>query len=85
MTTQILTPMLPRLGDLPPEPCPEVLTPEEAARYIRLDMGGEWMRALQRYRTAGVLRGTQVGRRMVYRRVELDAFLERQTDGGDRV
>ena len=71
----------------PPEPCPELLTEEEAIRYLRLDTikglknPGE---TLERYRAQGVLRGTQVSRKIFYRRAELDRFLERQTDQNPR-
>lgn len=66
----------------PPVPCPELLTEEEAIRYLRLDTiaglknPGE---TLARYRANGMLRGTQVSKRIFYRRVELDRFLDRLT------
>lgn len=66
----------------PPLPCPELLTEEEAIRYLRLDTivglrnPGE---TLARYRANGMLRGTQVSKRIFYRRVELDRFLDRLT------
>ena len=68
----------------PPEPCPELLTPEEAIRYVRLDVNGprEPELTLRRYRELGLLRGTRVGRRILYRRVELDRFLAKQTENG---
>lgn len=70
----------------PAQPCPELLTEEEAARYLRLDTmdlkdPGE---TLERYRALGLLRGTQISRRVFYRRVELDLFLERQTQANPR-
>ncbi len=70
----------------PSEPCPELLTEDEAVRYLRLDTTGVRRpgETLERYRGMGLLRGTQVGRRLFYRRVELDAFLDRQTDANPR-
>lgn len=66
----------------PPQPCPELLTPEEASRYLRLDVHGPEKPelTLRRYRELGLLRGTQVGRRILYRRIELDRFLARKTE-----
>jgi len=61
----------------------ELLTEEEAIRYLRLDTI-EGLRnpkeTLARYRAMGMLRGTQVSKRIFYRRVELERFLERLTD-----
>lgn len=77
-------PMLP--GE-PPMVCPELLTEEEAIRYLRLDTirglrnPGE---TLARYRAAGMLRGTQVSKSVFYRRVELDRFLDRLTNENPR-
>lgn len=72
-------------GD-PPEPCPELLTESEAIRYLRLDTvnianPGD---TLTRYREMGLLRATQVSKRLFYRRIELDRFLERLTDENPR-
>ena len=71
----------------PPLPCPELLTEEEAIRYLRLDtISGlrNPKETLARYRAAGMLRGTQVSKRIFYRRVELDRFLERLTTENPR-
>ena len=65
-------------GD-PPQPCPELLTEEEAIRYLRLEGDRNPSRTLKYYREKGLLRATNVGRHLLYRRVELDRFLERQT------
>lgn len=67
-------------------PCPELLTESEAIRYLRLDTTGVSNpgQTLERYRAMSLLRGTQVGRRVFYRRVELERFLERQTDANPR-
>lgn len=70
----------------PARPCPELLTEDEAIRYLRLDTTGisHPQHTLERYRAMGLLRGTQVGRRVFYRRIELERFLERQTDANPR-
>ena len=61
--------------------CPEVLTEAEAIRYLRLDVEGPEKPGLtlRHYREKGVLRATRVGRRLRYRRVELERFLEQVT------
>ena len=71
-------------GD-PPEPCPELMTEEEAVRYLRLDVDGPKKPedTLRYYREKGLLRGTKVGRRLRYRRVELDRFLKMITGAED--
>ncbi|MFA7238348.1 MAG: helix-turn-helix domain-containing protein [Phycisphaeraceae bacterium] len=70
----------------PSRPCPELLTESEAIRYLRLDTTGisHPQHTLERYRAMGLLRGTQVGRRVFYRRLELERFLERQTDANPK-
>lgn len=72
-------------GD-PPRPCPEVLTAEEAVRYLRLDLidVNDPADTLAYYRKKGLLRGTQIGKAVRYRRVELDRLLDRLTDGNPR-
>lgn len=83
-TPQFLPPaILP--GD-PPTPCPELLTPEEAVRYLRLDKTGirDPLQSLRYYREKGLLRGTKVGLRLRYRRIELELFLERATEANPR-
>lgn len=64
--------------------CPELLTEDEAIRYLRLDVDGpkKPKLTLRYYREKGLLRGTKVGRRMRYRRVELDRLLENLTRNG---
>lgn len=62
-------------------PCPEVLTEEEATRYLRLDGDRNPARTLKYYREKGVLRATHVGRHLLYLRAELDRFLGLQTAG----
>ena len=70
----------------PPLPCPELLTEAEAIRYLRLDTVAidHPSETLRRYREKGLLRGTQVSKRIFYRRVELDRLLERLTDENPR-
>ena len=67
----------------PPEPCPELLTTEEAVRYLRLD-GDDGPKnpedTLCYYREKGLLTGVKVGRPIRYRRVDLDEFLARQAE-----
>ena len=72
-------------GD-PTQPCPELLTEEEATRYLRLDTIDikNPRETLARYRKTGMLRATQISKALFYRRIELDAFLERQTDSNRR-
>jgi len=72
-------------GD-PPRPCPEVLTEDEAVRYLRLDTIriANPAATLLRYRKLGLLRGTQIGKKVCYRRVELEKFLEKITDKNPR-
>ena len=81
MTTT--TPILP---GKPPEPCPELLTEGEAIRYLRLDTVGiaKPAESLRYYREKGVLRATQVSKRLFYRRVELDRLLDRLTESNPR-
>lgn len=71
---------LPILPGDPPQLCPELLTKEEAIRYLRLDDGPTKPEdTLRYYREKGLLHGTQVGKRLLYRRVELERFLDKQT------
>ncbi len=70
----------------PPRPCPELLTEDEAISYCRLDLIDikDPAETLRRYRAEGKLRGTQVGKAVRYRRVELERFLELVTDQNPR-
>jgi hypothetical protein len=60
-------------------PCPEVLTPREAALYLRLDVNGNWPQTLRYYREKKKLKGTRIGKRVLYTRKAIDEFLERMT------
>ncbi len=80
---QLLGPALP--GD-PPQPCPELLTEDEAVRYLRLDTISisDTSATLRRYRERRLLRGTQISKRIFYRRSELERFIERVTESNPR-
>jgi hypothetical protein len=60
-------------------PCPELLTEDEAIRYLRLDIHGPKNPAgtLKYYRDQGMLHAVRIGRNMRYPRKELDAMVER--------
>ncbi|MEM7210307.1 MAG: helix-turn-helix domain-containing protein [Pseudomonadota bacterium] len=62
----------------------EVLTAEEAVRFLRLD-GPRGPRdpyqVLYRYRRQCLLKGVQIGREIMYTKEELMAFLRRKTEG----
>ncbi len=65
---------------VPPSPCPELLTAEEAVRFLRLEDLKDPLDVLYQYRRKGVLRGTQVGRHIRYLRSEIVACLEKLTE-----
>ena len=73
-------------GFRPGDPNPDLLTEEEAIRYLRLDTIDikNPAETLQRYRKEGHLKGTQVSKRVFYLRSELDEFLKRMTDDNPR-
>ncbi len=77
---QLRPSLLPILPGDPPEPCPELLTGSETIRYLRLDVDGPKNpeQTLRYYREKGLLKGTQVGKKLRYRRVDLELFLELQ-------
>ena len=63
----------------------DLLTPIEAAQYLRLNVTGAHtpdsaIRTLDYWRAKGQLRATKYARRVWYRRSELDRFLERKTE-----
>jgi hypothetical protein len=74
------------LPGAPAVPCPELLTEEEAVRYLRLDLidVDDPAGTLRYYRNRGLLRGTQVGKCVRYRRIELERLLDRLTDSNPR-
>ena len=59
-------------------PCPELLTPEEAIQFLRLDIDGPGnpLKTLEYYRNKKLLQATRVGRKLFYMRSELMKFLE---------
>jgi len=64
---------------------PKLLTPIEAAQYLRLDEGGHrtpnaavW--TVDYWRSQGDLKATKFARRVWYRKAELDRFLVVKTD-----
>jgi len=61
-------------------PCPELLTAEEAARYLRLDgQKANSAKTLQYYREKKKLRPTKIGKHVFYSRRELDNFIQTMT------
>ena len=62
-------------------PCPEVLTEEEAIRYLRLDLevSSNSRQTLKYYRDKGELVAIRIGRKNRYRRRDLDDFLSRKS------
>lgn len=63
----------------------QLLTPVEAAQYLRLDETGAHtpetaIRTLNYWRDRGHLRATKFARRVWYRLAELDRFLEQKTE-----
>ena len=67
-----------------PEIFDQLLTPVEAAQYLRLDEAGHTPRAALRtltyWRQRGELKATKYARRVWYRKDELDRFLEVKTE-----
>mgnify|MGYP006297116527 CR=1 FL=1 len=63
---------------------PDLMTPVEAAMFLRLDETGHnpasASRTLNYWRNTGELRATKYARRVWYLRDELNAFLERKTE-----
>ena len=62
--------------------CPDLLTEEEAIRFLRLDIEGPTnpQKTLRYYREQGLLKATRVGKRLRYQRKELLSFLDRLTE-----
>jgi hypothetical protein len=74
------------IGFRPGDPCPDLLTEDEAIRYLRLDTIGikNPAETLQRYRSMGKLRGTQISKSVFYQVKELDDFIAKLTDENPR-
>jgi hypothetical protein len=66
--------------------CPEVMTEDETVRYLRLDLIGikNPSETLAYYRKKGLLRGTQIGKCIRYRRIEVERFLDELTKSNPR-
>ncbi len=62
-------------------PCPELLTKSEAIRYLRLDIDGPAKpeNTLRYYREKKKLKGTKIGKKLLYSRKALDEFMEKMT------
>jgi hypothetical protein len=60
-------------------PAPVVLTAEETAGLLRLDVGDP-LRTLKHYRDENELRGFRLGRKVRYRLADVLAFLERKAE-----
>ena len=60
-------------------PCPELLTEDEAIRYLRLDVDGPQhpRGTLKYYRDKGLLHGIRIGRNLRYPRKELDCMIDK--------
>ena len=68
-----------------PEVFGDLLTPVEAAQYLRLDETGihtpeSAIRTLRYWRDRGELKATKFARHVWYRKVELDKFLQNKTE-----
>jgi len=83
---QLITPTVLPDGNGGFTACPELLTEEEAIRFLRLDGINTENPAntLRYYRKKGLLQATQVGKCIRYRRVELEKLLERLTEANPR-
>ena len=67
-------------------PLPEVVTEEEAVKFLRIDTTGvkNPQITLRYYREQGLLRGTQIGKKLFYTKTELLEFLAKQTEFTNR-
>ena len=84
--SEVMTPVVLPDGNGGFTPCPELLTEEEAIRFLRLDAIAveEPASTLRYYRKKGFLRATQVGKCIRYRRIELEKLLDRLTEANPR-
>jgi hypothetical protein len=81
-STEVMTPVVLPDGNGGFTPCPELLTEEEAIRYLRLDGIDieDPGNTLRYYRKKGLLQATQVGKCIRYRRIELERLLDKLTE-----
>ena len=67
-----------------PEEFPQLMTPIEAAMFLRLDQIGHnpksACRTLNYWRDQGILKATKYARRVWYLKDELEAFLKNKTE-----
>jgi hypothetical protein len=67
-----------------PEEFPDLMTPHEAAMFLRLDEIGHTpesaARTLNYWRDHGQLKATKFSRRVWYLKAELEAFLQKKTE-----
>ena len=63
-------------------PCPELMTEQEAIRFLRLDADGsaDPVQTLRYYRDKGQLIAIKVGRKNRYRRQDLESFLAQKSE-----
>ena len=68
-------------------PAPELMTEEEAIRFLRLDTDGPAnpSSTLKYYRDQGLLRPTRVGKKNRYMKTELLRFLSLLTDRNGKI
>ncbi len=68
----------------PPEKFPPIMTPTEAAQFLRLNQTSHTpktaKRTLDYWRGRGELRGTKYARHVWYLKNELELFLKRKTE-----
>ena len=83
---EVMTPVVLPDGNDGFMPCPELLTEEEAIRYLRLDGIDieDPGNTLRYYRKKGLLQATQVGKCIRYRRIELERLLDKLTESNPR-
>jgi len=62
----------------PAQPCPDLLTADEAVRFLRLDESSSANpdKALRYYRDKGLLRGVRMGNSVRFRLADLLALIE---------
>lgn len=62
-------------------PCPDLLTEQEAIRYLRLNIDGPAKpeNTLRYYREQKKLKATKIGKKLLYSRKSLNEFMERMT------
>ena len=68
----------------PPEEFPPIMTPTEAAQFLRLNQTAHSPKSAKRtldyWRSRGELKGTKYARHVWYLKNELEVFLKRKTE-----